>query len=319
MFAPSRKETDRGKTTSRRTTLRCGGYNYEYKVIPRTLQTRRRARAANTLGHAHRHKIDGAPCQDVAATKDMRPAQAKSTERSIGEGTCESCKLLKVEINIVRPDSVANIKLETNIVRPDSMANIGNIVRPDSVANIELKTNIMRPDSVANIEHRPDSVADIGGPRVAWPTSRPDSMADIGGPIAWPTSRPDSVAEIDDVHIDSAAAAGRCIEGGTCNVNKLPKAKMPSKNTRADELSAGTCAVTKDFTAHNDKKCGAARLTMLCRTTCRTGQQSARRCRRNRRQRHEASLSARAHALRAHIRTGEGYAFKAYLIAYTAA
>ena len=127
------------------------------------------------------------------------------------------------------------------------------------------------------------------------------------------------MAEIDDVHIDSAAAAGRCIEGGTCNVNKLPKAKMPSKNTRADELSAGTCAVTKDFTAHNDKKCGAARLTRLCRTTCRTRQQSARRCRRNRRQRHEASLSARAHALRAHIRTGEGYAFKAYLIAYTAA
>ena len=144
-------------------------------------------------------------------------------------------------------------------------------------------------------------------------------MADIGGPTAWPTSRPGSVAEIDDVHIDSAAAAGRCIEGGTCNVNKLPKAKMPSKNTRADELLAGTCAVIKDFTAHNDKKCGAARLTRLCRTTCRTRQQSARHCRRNRRQRHEASLSARAHALRAHGRTGEGYAFKAYLIAYTAA
>ena len=197
-----------------------------------------------------------------------------------------------------------------------------DIVRPDSVANIE-----HRPDSVADIggprvvwpASRPDSVADIEGPRVAWPTSRPDSVADIGGPIAWPTSRPDSVAEIDDVHIDSAAAAGRCIEGGTCNLNKLPKAKMPSKNTRADELSAGTCAVTKDFTAHNDKKCGAARLTRLCRTTCRTRQQSARRCRRNRRQRHEASLSARAHALRAHGRTGEGYAFKAYLIAYTAA
>ena len=44
-------------------------------------------------------------------------------------------------------------------------------------------------------------------------------------------------------------------------------AKMPSKNTRADELLAGTCAVIKDFTAHNDKKCGAARLTRLCRTT----------------------------------------------------
>ena len=121
MFAPSRKETDRGKTTSRRTTLRCGGYNYEYMVIPRTLQTRRRARAANTLGHAHWHKIDGAPCQDVAATKDMRPAQAKSTERSIGGGTCESCKLLKLKTNIelntsiVRPDSMANIKLKTNI------------------------------------------------------------------------------------------------------------------------------------------------------------------------------------------------------------
>jgi hypothetical protein len=99
----------------------------------------------------------------------------------------------------------------------------------------------------------------------------------------------------------------------------LPKAKMPSKNTRADELLAGTCAVIKDFTAHNDKKCGAARLTRLCRTTCRTRQQSARHCRRNRRQRHEASLSARAHALRAHGRTGEGYAFKAYLIACTAA
>ena len=310
MFAPSRKETDRGKTTSRRTTLRRGGYNYEYIVIPRTLQTRRRARAANTLGHAHRHKIDGAPCQDVAATKDMRPAQAKSTERSIGGGTCESCKLLKVEINIVRPDSVANIELETNIVRPDSVANIEH--RPDSVADIG-GPRVAWPTS------RPDSVADIEGPRVAWPTSRPDSVADIGGPIAWPTSRPDSVAEIDDVHIDSAAAAGRCIEGGTCNVNKLPKAKMPSKNTCADDLSAGTCAVTKDFTAHNDKKCGAARLTRLCRTTCRTRQQSARRCQRNRRQRHEASLSARAHALRAHIRTGEGYAFKAYLIAYTAA
>ena len=115
MFAPSRTETDRGKITSRRTTLRRVGNNYKYMGIPRTLQTRRRARAANTLGHAHRHKIDGAPCQDVAATKDMRPAQAKSTECSIGGGTCESCKLLKLETNIER---------KTNIVRPDSVANI---------------------------------------------------------------------------------------------------------------------------------------------------------------------------------------------------
>ena len=127
------------------------------------------------------------------------------------------------------------------------------------------------------------------------------------------------MADINDVHIDSAEAAERCIEGGMCKLSKLPKAKMPLKNTCADELLVGTCAVTKDFTAHNDKKCGAAPLTRLCRTRCRTRQQSARRCRRNRRQRHEASLSARAHALRAHIRTGEGYAFKAYLIAYTAA
>ena len=81
-------------------------------------------------------------------------------------------------------------------------------------------------------------------------------------------------------------------------MSKLPKAEMPSKNTCADELLEGTFAVTKDFTAHNDKKCGAARLTRLCR---KTRQQSARRCRRNRRQRHQASLSvhmtrgARAH------------------------
>ena len=29
------------------------------------------------------------------------------------------------------------------------------------------------------------------------------------------------MAEIDDVHIDLAAAAERCIEGGTCKLSKL--------------------------------------------------------------------------------------------------
>ena len=57
---------------------------------------------------------------------------------------------------------------------------------------------------------------------------------------------------------------------------------------------------------------------LTCRTTCRTRQQSTRRCRRNRRRRHQAGLSARARALRAHLRTGEGYASTAYLIACTA-
>ena len=61
------------------------------------------------------------------------------------------------------------------------------------------------------------------------------------------------MAEIDNMHIDSALAAERCIEGGTCKLSKLPKAKMPSKNTCADELSVGTCAVTKDFTAHKQE------------------------------------------------------------------
>ena len=116
---------------------------------------------------------------------------------------------------------------------------------------------------------RPGSMANIGGP-AAWPTSRPDNVADIRGPPAWPTSRPDRVADIDDVYIDSAAAAEHCIEGGTCKLGKLPKVKMPSRNTCTNELSEGTCAVTKDITAHNDKKCGAARLTRLCRTMCQT-------------------------------------------------
>ena len=92
---------------------------------------------------------------------------------------------------------------------------------------------------------------------------------------------------------------------------------MSSKNTCTDELSEGACAVTQDFTVHNDKKCGAAHLARLCHMTCQTRQQSARRCRCNRRQRHEASLSARARALRARIQTGGGCAFQAYLIAHT--
>ena len=50
------------------------------------------------------------PCQDVAATEDMQPAQAKPAECSIGGGTCESCKLLKLKASIVRPDSIANIR-----------------------------------------------------------------------------------------------------------------------------------------------------------------------------------------------------------------
>ena len=124
---------------------------------------------------------------------------------------------------------------------------------------------------------RPDSMADIRGLAV-WPTSRPGSMADIRGLAVWLTSRPSSVAEIDDVHIDSAAAAERCIEGGTCKLSKLPKVKMPSRSTCTDELSEGTCAVTKDFTAHNNKKCRAARLTRLCHMTCQTRQQSVRHC-----------------------------------------
>ena len=75
----------------------------------------------HTQAHTPRHRIDGAPCQDMAATKDMRPAQAKSAECSIGGGTCKSCKLLKLKTNIelktsiMRPDSVANIELKTNI------------------------------------------------------------------------------------------------------------------------------------------------------------------------------------------------------------
>ena len=84
------------------------------------------------------------------------------------------------------------------------------------------------------------------------------------------------MAEIDDMHIDSAAAAECCIKGGTCNLSKLPKAKMPSKSTCANELLAGTCAVTKDFTVHNNKKCGAVHLTRLCHATCQTRQQSTR-------------------------------------------
>ena len=107
---------------------------------------------------------------------------------------------------------------------------------------------------------------------------RPDSVANIRGPTVRLTSRPDSVAEIDDVHMDLAVAAECCIEGGTCKLSKLPKAKMPSKNTCADELLVGTCAVTKDFMVHNDKKCGAVHLMRLCHMTCRTRQQSARRC-----------------------------------------
>ena len=107
------------------------------------------------------------------------------------------------------------------------------------------------------------------------------------------------MSEIDDVHIDSAAAAGHCIEGGTCKSSKLPKATALGMSHDLDE-----CIVSHQG---------------LDRPTCRTRKRNARLCRRNRRQRHEASLSACAHALQAHIRTGEGFAFKAYLIAYTAA
>ena len=153
MFALSRKKTDRGKTILRRKTLQRGGNSYECMVPHRMLQTRRRAQAANTLGHAHRHRIDGPPCQDVAATKDMQPAQAKPAKRSIGAGTCESCKLLKFETTIVRPGSVANVGGPTAWLTS-------------------------RPDSVANIV-RPDSVANIGGP-IAWPTSRPEEAQSNG-------------------------------------------------------------------------------------------------------------------------------------------
>ena len=70
MFALARQETDRGKTKSKRKALRHGGNGYECMVLPRTMRTRQRARVAHTLGHALKHSIDGAPCQDVAAIKE---------------------------------------------------------------------------------------------------------------------------------------------------------------------------------------------------------------------------------------------------------
>ena len=106
------------------------------------------------------------------------------------------------------------------------------------------------------------------GPRT-WPTSRPHNVADFKALRMEADSdnkAPRTVAEIDDVHIDSAAAAECCIEGGTCIVkscklSKLPKATTPSKSTRTDELSEGACAACElGLRAHNDKKSGLARL-----------------------------------------------------------
>ena len=83
------------------------------------------------------------------------------------------------------------------------------------------------------------------------------------------------------------------------------------------------CLVAKVLSmTHNLGDCsvphrGLGRL--MCRMTCRTRQQSAGCCRRNRRQRHQARLSACARALHAHLQTGEGYSSTAYLTAYTAA
>ena len=83
------------------------------------------------------------------------------------------------------------------------------------------------------------------------------------------------------------------------------------------------CLVTKaSGMGHDLDDCSVSRRgpgRLTCHMTCRTRQQSARRCRCNRRQQHEACLSTHMHTQHAHLQEGVGYATKAYLIAYTAA
>ena len=62
MFALTRKETDRGKTTTKRKTLR-------REWLLHTLRMRRWARVVHTLGHTHRHSISGTPSLNEAANK----------------------------------------------------------------------------------------------------------------------------------------------------------------------------------------------------------------------------------------------------------
>ena len=49
------------------------------------------------IKEAHHVKESGSSPMNRSGAKDIQPAQAKPAERSIGGGTCEPCKLLRVK------------------------------------------------------------------------------------------------------------------------------------------------------------------------------------------------------------------------------